>query len=40
MLNGESIRDVSNPDPIAFDEHADDVEAIGLGRPSMTVDPD
>ena len=40
MLNGESIGHVANTDPLAFDENADDIEAVGLGRASMAVDPD
>lgn len=39
-MEGKCVLDVADPHSISFDEHANDVEAIGVGRAAMAVDPD
>lgn len=36
---GKSIRDVTNPDRLALQQDADDVETVGLRGPPMAIDP-
>jgi len=39
-MEGKCVLDVADADPISLDEHANDVEAIGVRGAAMPVDPD
>jgi hypothetical protein len=40
MCEGKRVGHMTNSYPFAFDEHANDVEAVRLRWPSVPVDPD
>ena len=39
-MEGKCVLDVADPHPVSLDEHANDIEAIGVRRAAMAVDPD
>src|SRR5689334_2056426 len=39
-MEGKCVLDVPHPYPVSLDEHANDVEAIGVVGPAVTIDPD
>ena len=39
-MEGKCVLDVADPHPISLDEHANDVEPVGVGGSAMAIDPD
>ena len=39
-MERKCVLDVADPDALAFDQNPDDVEPIGVARPTMARDPD